>query len=1274
MQANADLTGIAIIGMACRFPQAADLNAFWELLVNGREATQCFSDEELLAAGVAPDMLRHPDYVKKGLLIPEIDCFDAPFFGMSERDAEICDPQRRVFLECAYAALEDAGYHPSTHGIRTGVYAGVGDNHYLEHYLQPHLQELLSSVGYYRLNIMNSKDFIATDTAYRLNLTGPALTLQTACSTSLVAVHTACQSLLNFECDQALAGAISLALPQQQGYLYQAGMILSPDGHCRAFDADAQGTTIGGGVGIVVLKRLEEALADQDTIYAVIKGSAVNNDGADKIGFTAPSVSGQVGVILEAQAVANIRPDEISYIEAHGTGTPLGDPIEIEALTQAFGTQLPNAHCAIGSVKTNIGHADTAAGIAGLIKTVLALKYEVLPASLHFHTPNPQIDFAHSPFFVNNVPRPWKTKQGIPRSAGISSFGIGGTNAHIIVQEAPILAAEPPTAAAHLLLLSAKTSVALEQACTRLAQHLQRYPQQNLADVAFTLRQGRETFAHRRLAVCKTPTEAIEQLMVAAPVGLSHTVSGHEVPRIAFLLPGQGSQYAGMTRDLYHHHVAYRKTLDQCASILQRHLNLDIRHELFNLEDAGAINQTALTQPALFVVEYALAKLWMDWGIQPAALLGHSIGEYVAACLAGVFSLEDALMLVSTRGRLIQALPTGAMLAVPLSEAEAKLYCSEKISLAVINSPRSCVLAGDPAAILQLQLALHEQGIESSKLHTSHAFHSSMMEPALAAFSTCLQRINFQSPHIPYLSNVSGDWIRAEEATHPTYWVNHLRHTVRFADNLATLFQSDITLLLEVGPSKVLTSLARRHPDYQDHCSTLHTMPAGHVTTPLAETQQLLQTLGQLWIHGAMPNWSQVYLNERYQRVPLPSYPFERQRHWFGKTPTTTTITLSQSGGKQSLPDTSQHDLTPIPPSSHDLTVTQAQAEVMAIWQACIGKAKIGLQDDFFAMGGDSLMAVHIVSQLNLHFKTTLSVNDLLGHPTVAGITTLLEQGMTHEANAKTQPSQLYPLVALKKGGKNIEPLFLVHPAGGNLFIYKDLIQHIDSELPVFGFEALGLQEDDQVDQSIEDMANAYLAALLRFKPEGHYQLGGASSGGMVAFEMAQQLRQRGKQVTFLGLFDTPMGSDLPMETNNKQSVIHYFASLFADREQLLQTLQTLPNVEQQVDWLFDQLKQRKELPESMEIGYWRRLINVFVANINAVLAYKPIPYPDKLVFFRAQERRLQYDPRYPELPWLDLAGGGVTVHVVPGDHLSMFAEPQLKRLLNQLTPYLQGK
>jgi len=877
---NTETYKIAIIGLAGRFPQADNLDTFWELLKNGRETVVEFSDDQLRSAGIDPALLQRPHYVKSGVVVPGIVDFDADFFEMSVRDAEITDPQQRLFLECAWQALEQAGYPPATTDASIGVYAGVSDNSYLSHCLEPNIETLLPTVGAYRLFTLSGKDFIATRTAYKLNLTGPAMSIQTACSTSLVAVHLACQSLLNMECDIVLAGGASITVPQEQGYLYQEGMIRSPDGHCRAFDAQAQGTVAGDGVGVVLLKRLDEALADGDTIHAVIRGSAINNDGADKIGYTAPSVSGQSAVILEAQSVAEVHPDEISYIEAHGTGTPLGDPIEIQALTQAFRANTQRkAYCAIGSVKTNIGHADSAAGIASLIKTTLALKHRQIPPSLHYKHPNPQIDFANSPFFVNDKLRDWETDESVSRCAGVSSFGIGGTNAHVIVEEAPVLEPSSSSRPLQLITLSAKTPTALDSATYNLSDWLQCHRETVLADVAYTLNQGRQSFAYRRSLVCSDIHDGLQQL--ADPVALGTSKVSEKAPAVVFLFPGQGSQYLNMTRNLYATESVFKNAFDECTTLLTPSLGLNLRDLLYsdNEQHHATLKQTAYTQPALFAVEYALAKLWMAYGVQPTAMLGHSIGEYVAACLAGVFSLKDALVLVATRGKLIQSLPSGAMLAVPLSEQEIQPWITTEVSLAAVNGSKRCVVSGTHQAMATLQQALQAQGIESRALQTSHAFHSHLLEPILTHFSQKLRPIKLHQPKIPYLSNLSGDWIRPEQATDAQYWVSHLRHTVRFADNVQALFKHQTDILLEVGPGQTLLTLVRQHPEYSD-TALLASLPRQRNTESKAEITQVLQTLGQLWRNGVGINWQAFYAEEKRHRLPLPTYPFERQRYW----------------------------------------------------------------------------------------------------------------------------------------------------------------------------------------------------------------------------------------------------------------------------------------------------------------------------------------------------------------------------------------------------------
>jgi len=877
---------IAIIGMSGRFPGAKNIDEFWQNLENGIESIAFFSDQELIESGVDPALLQDSNYIKAKGALDNVTDFDAAFFGLSPKEAEITDPQQRLFLECAWEALENAGYDPKTYPDAVGIYGGVGGfNTYLLENLHTN-HELRKTIGDYQIAINNNNDFVCTHVSYKLNLCGPGISVQTACSTSLVAVVMGYQSLLDYQCDVVLAGGAAITLPQKSGYLYQEGMILSPDGHCRAFDAKAQGTVSGNGVGIVVLKRLRDALADGDTIHAVIRGAAINNDGALKVGYTAPSVDAQTRVIAEALTLAEISPETISYIETHGTGTPLGDPIEIAALTQAFRAKTDKkGYCAIGSVKTNIGHLDAASGVTGLIKAVLALKHQLIPPSLHFETPNSKLDLANSPFYVNTKLSAWETA-GIPRRAGVSSFGVGGTNAHVILEEAPKLEIQNPTLNRpwQLLLLSARTGTALEIATTQLVDHFKQHPNLNLVDVAYTFQVGRTIFNHRRMLVCQTLEETVSALETRdAQRVLNQTVKSNDEPAVVFMFSGQGAQYVNMGLELYQTEPVFRELVDNCAELLKPHLGLDLRTILYPNEkrqtyDATAqqLKQTAITQPALFVIEYALAQLWQSWGVHPKAMIGHSIGEYVAACMAGVFTLEDALTLVAERGRLIQTVPAGAMLAVPLAETEIRPLLNHNLDLAAINVASQSVVSGPLEAVEQLVVQLAEQGVECQRLHTSHAFHSEMMVSISPDFLKKVQKIQLQPPQIPFISNVTGTWINDTEATDPNYWVNHIRQTVRFAAGLQPLLQEP-HILLEVGPGRTLSTFAKRHPD---NTGQLVLTSLRHPKDEQSDNAFILNSLGQLWMAGVTVNWSGFYADELHYRLPLPTYPFERQRYW----------------------------------------------------------------------------------------------------------------------------------------------------------------------------------------------------------------------------------------------------------------------------------------------------------------------------------------------------------------------------------------------------------
>lgn len=884
---NPDLIGekdIAVIGMSGRFPMSEDLEKFWKNLRNGIECVTHFTDEDLIASRIEPSLLSDSHYIKAAPVLKDVEKFDAAFFGYSPKEAEIMDPQQRIFLELSWQALEDAGYVPSTYEGLIGVYGSIAWNTYLLSNLCSN-RELFRPGSDFQVFTANDKDFMTTRVAYKLNLKGPSMIIQTACSSSLVGIHMAVLSLLNYECDMALAGGCTVKVPQNAGYYYQEGLLGSPDGHCRAFDEKAQGTIFGSGAGIVVLKRLSEAMEDGDNIYAVIKGSAINNDGSIKVSYTAPSVDGQAEVIAEAQAVAGIDPESVSYIEAHGTGTSLGDPIEVAALSKVFSESTSRkGFCSIGSVKTNIGHLDSASGVAGFIKTVLALKNREIPPSINYEKPNPKIDFENSPFFVNSSLKKWTSTDG-PRRAGVSSFGVGGTNAHVILEETPEFEPAADTDREQLLVLSAKTPAALDMATARLAEYLKNNPNTNLADAAYTLKVGKTVFRHRRIVICSDLKEAFSALEAVDPAKV-FTADDSLEPRqrpVIFMFTGQGSQYVNMSLQLYRQEPVFRENIDKCCSILKPYLGLDLREVIFpadiNTEEmAVKLGQTSFTQPALFAVEYSMAKLLMDWGIEPKAMLGHSIGEYAAACVAGVFRLEDALMLVAKRGQLMQQLPSGSMLAVSLPVKDMEKYVGNQISLAAVNSPQLCVLSGPDEAIAGLEKELSAQGNHCTRLHTSHAFHSSMMEPILDNFRACFRGIELQAPEIPYISNLTGTWIKETEATSPDYWARHLRSAVLFSEGVKELFRQEDAIFVEVGPGQTLITLAKQHVDGDSKIAIVNTIR--HPRDRRSDMSVLLGALGRLWLAGLDIDWRQIYKNEERCRVSLPAYPFERQRYW----------------------------------------------------------------------------------------------------------------------------------------------------------------------------------------------------------------------------------------------------------------------------------------------------------------------------------------------------------------------------------------------------------
>jgi amino acid adenylation domain-containing protein len=863
---------IAIIAMAARLPGARDVEQFWQNLCEGRDSITFFNAAQL-DPSLPPALTQDPAYVRARGVIDDVEMFDAGFFGISPRDADLMDPQQRIFLELSWECLERGGHAPDATQGPVGVFAGM----YNATYFQRHLQQrpdLIDKVGAFQVMLNNEKDYIATRVANRLNLTGPAVSVHTACSTSLVAIAQAFTSLRAGQCDMALAGGVAVTCPPNSGYLYQEGSMLSPDGRTRSFDAQASGTVFSDGAAVVLLKRLSDALADGDDVIAVVRDVAINNDGRDKASFTAASVDGQAAVVAAAHAAAGIDPRSISYVETHGTATPMGDPVEIEALTRAFRRATDDVgFCRIGSAKSNIGHTVIAAGAAGVIKTALALREERLPASLHFSAPNPKIDFASSPFTVNAEMTAWPRAQA-PRRAGVSGFGVGGTNAHAVLEEAPERAASSPATGPQLLQLSARSREALDTMALRLADHLLADPALNLADVAHTLQVGRSQFDHRLSVVAGSVAEAALALRSGeAP----RRKLGAAAPALVWLFPGQGAQYAGMGRGLYANDPAFRAAFDECAAHLNTVLPFDLRQLVFE-GTAQMLQATSVTQPATFCIEYALAQSWLARGVRPAALIGHSVGEFVAAVLAGVMSLRDAAVLVARRGALMQALPAGSMLSVRMPAAELRARLPDGLSLAAENGPSACVVAGPGHEIETWRLALEADGIACRPLQTSHAFHSSMMDAAVAPFEAEVRAVALQAPALPIISSLTGQPMRAEDATDPRYWARHLRETVRFSPAIRLAQQTHMNaVFLEVGPRASLSTLVRQHGQTISVASL--------ADTPEAETVQMLQAQGQLWTLGLRPLAPAASPAEGRRRVRLPTYPFERKRHWVEAAP-----------------------------------------------------------------------------------------------------------------------------------------------------------------------------------------------------------------------------------------------------------------------------------------------------------------------------------------------------------------------------------------------------
>ncbi len=1264
MKKNSSQTGleIAVIGMSGRFPGANDIHTFWENLKNGVESITFFSDEQLLEAGIDPETLKNPNYVKAEGYIEDLQYFDSSFFRYTPKEAAVMDPQLRVFHECTWHALEDAGYDPQTYNGLIGLYAGYTQN------ILWKVGQLFQSgeSGSETFELMNlNSDYFPTLICYKLNLKGPGITVNTACSTSLVAIHLACRSLLTGESDIVLAGGVTIMAPGKRGYFYQEGMIMSPDGHCRPFDAEAKGTTSGSGIAIVVLKRLVKAIKDGDHIYAVIKGTAINNDGNRKAGYTALSVEAQAQVIRAAQRMAEVEPESITYIETHGIGTPMGDSIEIEALKRGFSQTNKKKFCRIGFLKANIGHLDAAAGAAGFIKAVLALKHRRIPPAVNFNTPNPEIDFENSPFYLSKTLEEWSSDE-FPLRAGVSSIGIGGTNAHVILEEwTGDNEQYPPQESKkyQVFPLSARSKTVLERISANLAGYLQEKSDISLANAAYTLQVGRSAFNYRRLLVCSTKNKAIEELLSLSSQdgSLAHPVTEVEMenPPVVFMFPDMGSQYVNMGLELYRTEPLFRETMDHCFDILNTLVDENIKEILYpssESSDSSAvkINQIEISPLVVFIFEYALVQLLMKGGIKPRAMIGDRLGEYSAACLSGVFSLEDALTLLKVRGQL-----------------------------------------------------LRDAGPEA-------------MNPVVKTFEDQVRRLTLNKPTIPFISNVTGKWITPEDAVNPRYWASHLRQTretgefAQFTDGLKELMQIENAVFVEVGPGMALSTQVQPYLDNQLNPSVVNL-----VRTPdqeVSDVEYLLNRMGRLWLFGVPIDWSVFYTNEKRKRVPLPGYPFDKLYHSIEPPMEKLELMLRKGEKIPTAISTST-----IPPNRPELSTPYAAPRnrieeiLVQMWEDLLGTRPIGIHDNLLELGVNSLKGITFINRFKEQWGGIIHITAIFESSTAAELAAYFDKHypessariagtvpgeetvkrglnkVNKEAENKISIALSENLLLLKETLPNAGNIFFIHEVSGEVAAYVEFCRLLDTRFNCWGLQAERVKNYKPQNRTTGEVAGIYVEKIRRIQPEGPYCLVTWSGGGHIVFEMALQMEQRGYPLAFVAFIDC-RGPVARLDNSESfeftiETEKGYLKSFFSgtDMEEGLEKLTDMDHIWLSVvDVLKNNYSSYKEAIEQVirqdrmltllnfdgqRVEDLIQYMNLSRTFGNGALEYIP---PRKLRtplhFFEGTEASHAI-PVY----WHEYCASPVIHHSMKGDHYTIFEQPLVKEFAGVFSEFLEN-